>query len=240
MFSFLAQADVSSFDLNSAMFIGLPYVALVVFFFATIRRYVRSGYSYSSYSTQFLENKKLFFASTPWHWGIIFLAVGHLVGFLVPSGVLWWNGVPARLYIIEFSALVAAILALTGLVMGLVRRTTSPRIAAVTSRMDYLILTMLLIQIMSGMWIAIFERWGTSWFAGALSPYLWSLFKFNPKIDAVSAMPFAIKLHVVGAFLIFMVFPFTRLVHLLVAPLHYMFRLPQRVIWNSKPEAFKR
>jgi nitrate reductase gamma subunit len=106
--------------------------------------------------------------------------------------------------------------------------------------MDYLILTLLLIQILSGMWIAVFERWGSNWFAGVMSPYLWSLFKLNPEIGAVSAMPFAIKLHVVGAFIIFLVFPFTRLVHLLVAPLHYLFRIPQQVIWNRKPEAFKR
>lgn len=240
MFSFLAQAEVSSFDLNSALFIGLPYVALVVFFFATIRRYVGNGFSYSSYSTQFLENKKLFFASVPWHWGIIFLAFGHLIGFLIPRGVLWWNGVPARLYIIEFSALVAAVLALFGLVNGIMRRGSNSRIAAVTTKMDMLIIVMLLIQTMTGMWVAVFERWGSSWFAGVLSPYLWSLFKLNPNIEAISAMPLSIKLHVIGAFLIFLVFPFTRLVHLLVVPLHYIFRLPQRVIWNNKPEAFKR
>ncbi|MHC4841727.1 MAG: respiratory nitrate reductase subunit gamma, partial [Planctomycetota bacterium] len=136
MFSFLAQAEVSTWSLNSALFVGLPYVALVVFFFATVRRYVRQGYSYSSYSTQFLENKKLFFTSVPWHWGIIFLAVGHLVGFLFPRSVLWWNGVPARLYIIEFSALVAAVLALVGLIGGLARRASNSRVAAVTTRMD--------------------------------------------------------------------------------------------------------
>ncbi|MEE9311178.1 MAG: respiratory nitrate reductase subunit gamma, partial [Planctomycetota bacterium] len=70
--------------------------------------------------------------------------------------------------------------------------------------------------------------------------YLWSLLKLDPKIGAISVMPLSIKLHVIGAFMIFMVFPFTRLVHMLVVPLHYMFRLPQRVIWNTKPEAFKR
>lgn len=236
MFSFLAQTESSWVGLDEALFIGLPYAAIVLFFYATIRRYVSSRFSYSSYSSQFLENKKLFHASVPWHFGIIALFLGHLIGFLIPRGVLWWNSVPARLYVIELGALIFAVLALVGLGLALHRRFTNKRLNVVTTKMDILILVLLLIQIGTGIWIAIFHRWGSSWFAGVMAPYLWSLFKFSPDISALREMPFAIKLHVVGAFVIFAVFPFTRLVHLLVLPLGYMWRLPQQVIWNRKKQ----
>ena len=232
MLSFLAQSEPMFLNLDSVLFVGLPYAAILLFLYATIRRYVSSKFSYSSYSSQFLENKKLFYASAPWHFGIIALFFGHLLGFLIPREILWWNSVPARLYVIELSALIFAILALVGLVAALHRRATSPRIRVVTSKMDIVILLLLLVQVADGIWIALFHRWGSSWFAGIMAPYLWSLFKFSPDISAVREMPFAIKLHVVGAFVILAVFPFTRLVHLLVLPLSYLWRLPQQVIWN--------
>ncbi len=234
MFSVLAEGEPLIPYLDEALFIGLPYVAIVVFFFASIRRYVTAKFSYSSYSSQFLENKELFYVSVPWHIGILALLTGHSIAFLVPRSILWWNSVPARLYIIEFSALLFAILALAGLVLALKRRFTNSRIKAVTTKMDILIIVMLLVQVLTGMWVAIFYRWGSNWFAGVLSPYLWSLFKVNPDISAMREMPFAVKLHVAGAFAIFAIFPFTRLVHMLVLPLHYMWRLPQKVIWNKE------
>lgn len=234
MHSLLAQTDSLLVNLDEVLFVGLPYTAIVLFLYATIRRYVARPYSYSSYSSQFLENRKLFYASAPWHFGILALFFGHLIGFLIPSGVLWWNSVPARLYVIELSAMIFAVLALVGLVGALHRRFTNSRIRVVTTKMDVLIIVLLLIQVLSGIWIALFHRWGSSWFAGVMAPYLWSLFKFSPDITAVREMPFAIKLHVVGAFLILAVFPFTRLVHLLVLPLSYMWRLPQQVIWNRQ------
>ncbi|MFQ5583242.1 MAG: respiratory nitrate reductase subunit gamma, partial [Calditrichia bacterium] len=70
------------------------------------------------------------------------------------------------------------------------------------------------------------------WFAAVLTPYLRSIFIFQPDIRAVSALPWLVKLHIVGAFLIFGLIPFSRLVHILVVPLHYIWRPYQRVIWN--------
>jgi nitrate reductase gamma subunit len=64
-----------------------------------------------------------------------------------------------------------------------------------------------------------------------MSPYLWSIVQFSPQIEAVSAMPAVIKTHIVGAFIILGMLPFTRLVHFLVAPFHYTWRSYQKVIW---------
>jgi nitrate reductase gamma subunit len=106
-----------------------------------------------------------------------------------------------------------------------------PRIWVVTSRMDIVIELLLLAQIVFGLWIALGYRWGYYWFASDMSPYLWSILKLNPQTEAVSAMPLVIKTHIVGAFVIVGMIPFTRLVHFLVVPFHYIWRPYQQVIW---------
>jgi nitrate reductase gamma subunit len=118
-----------------------------------------------------------------------------------------------------------------GLVALILRRLTNPRIKVVTTPMDLFIEFILLAQALMGCWIALNYRWGSSWFAADLSPYLWSLITFNPQPETVIAMPLVVKAHIVAAFSIFLIFPFTRLVHILVAPFHYIWRPYQVVIW---------
>jgi nitrate reductase gamma subunit len=228
----LLQISPTALPLNDVMFVVFPYVVLALFFFATIWRYIKEKFSYSSYSSQFLENSYQFWGSVPWHYGILALTVGHLIGFLFPREVLWWNSVPARLYIIELGALIFAVVALIGLVNLIIRRVTDARVRAVTSKMDVIILLLLLLQVVGGIWVALTARWGTSWFAAVLAPYLWSLFTLSPDASAVANLPWSIKLHILNAYLIFAVFPFTRLVHVLVVPNHYLWRRPQVVMWN--------
>jgi len=90
---------------------------------------------------------------------------------------------------------------------------------------------LLIAQIVIGLVVALTFRWGSSWFAAVLTPYLNSIVLFRPDATAVAAMPWLVKLHIIGAYLIFMFIPFTRLVHLLVMPLHYIWRPYQIVAW---------
>ena len=230
----LLQAETGGLPLNDVLFVVTPYVVLALFFTMTIWRYVKEKFSYSSYSSQFLENSYQFWGSVPWHYGILSLFAGHLIAFALPRELLWWNSVPARLYIIELSALIFAVVTLIGLVNLIIRRIIDPRIRAVTSKMDVIILLLLLTQVGTGMWVALTARWGSSWFAAVVTPYLWSLFTFAPDASAVVNLPWSIKLHILGAYLIFAVFPFTRLVHVLVVPNHYLWRRTQVVMWNKR------
>jgi len=95
------------------------------------------------------------------------------------------------------------------------------------------------VQIILGLWTAYGYRWGSSWFASVLTPYLRSIFELNPQIEAVSALPWVIQLHIVFAFLIVLVIPFTRLVHMLVYPLNYLWRPYQQVMWYWKKEKIR-
>lgn len=220
--------------LDQFLFIALPYVCLFTFFLMTIYRYRAQSFSYSSLSSQFLENKHHFWAVVPFHYGILVVTAGHLIAFLIPRSILAWNSHPLRLYVLEISALACGLLTLIGLVAIVIRRTTTTRIRQVTSPTDWVLFAMLLVQTVSGIGIALIHPWGSSWFATNLSPYLWSIVKLNPDISFVTAMPHLVKMHIVLAFLTIGFFPFTRLVHLLVIPNPYLWRKTQVVRWYGQ------
>jgi nitrate reductase gamma subunit len=219
-------------SLNTFFFTGYPYVVIVVFLLGSIYRYRKKGYQVSSLSAQFLEGKVGFWGTVPFHWGILMIFLGHLVAFLLPSWVLALNSNPARLIVHEGVNFAFAIALVVGLLALILRRLLHPRIKVVTTPMDLIIEFILLLQALLGCYIALNYRWGSSWFAADLSPYLWSLITLSPDPAAVIAMPLVVKAHIIGAFSIFLIFPFTRLMHVLVAPFHYIWRPYQVVIWN--------
>jgi len=100
--------------------------------------------------------------------------------------------------------------------------------------MDVVLLVLLLVQVVAGVGIAIFYRWGSFWFVQTATPYLWSLATLNPNVSYVASMPLLIKLHVFNAFVLVALFPFTRLVHLISLPIPYLWRPYQVVIWNRQ------
>ena len=217
--------------INNVLFIALPYVAIAVFCVGAIHRYRATGFKYSSLSSQFLEGGGIYIFAVLFHWGILIVFLGHLIAFLFPEATLAWHSSAVRLVADEIVIFTFGLSVLIGLAALFIRRLSRPRIWVVTSRMDLVIELVLLAQIVFGLWIALGYRWGYYWFASDMSPYLWSIVKFNPQIDAVSAMPWVIKTHIIVAFTILGLIPFTRLVHFLVAPFHYTWRNYQQVIW---------
>ncbi len=220
--------------LDVPLLVVLPYVAVFTMLLVTIQRYRNSAFTYSSLSSQFLENRKHFWSVVPLHYGIIIVLTGHVVGFLFPSVINAWNSQTIRLYILEVFALSAGIVTLVGLIAIIVRRITTSKVRIVTSFSDWLLLGLLLIQVGTGIAVAVFHPWGSSWFSTAVSPYLWSLLTLQPDVDRVAGLPWLVKLHFVNAFLVIGFFPFTRLVHILVVPNPYLWRKPQVVRWYGR------
>ena len=220
--------------LNNFFFIVLPYLALIVFIIGIVYRYREAKFKFSALSSQFLEGRKLFWGSVPFHWGIIIIFFGHLIAFLIPNTVLLWNGSPVRLVILEVAAFIFGLSAFIGLLSLVYRRLTNSRIRVVTNYMDIIVEIVFLAEIFLGLWIAYGFRWGSSWFSIVLTPYLRSLFELNPQIDAVVAMPLVIQLHIILAFIIVLLIPFSRLVHMFVFPLDYLWRPYQQVMWYWK------
>jgi nitrate reductase gamma subunit len=220
--------------LDPILFAALPYAVFMSFFLGTIHRYRAETFTYSSLSTQFLENRSHFWGSVPLHFGVITVLAGHFIAFLIPRQVLWWNSRPLRLYILEVTALIFGLMAVVGFVSALVRRVGDSKVREVTSFLDWLLYALLIVQAAGGVYVAIFHPWGSSWFAASIAPYLWSLVKFNPNITYLATMPFAVKLHIMGFYLLIGLFPFSRLVHILVVPNPYLWRKPQVVRWYRR------
>lgn len=218
------------FDL--ALFVIFPYVAIVLEIAVSFYRYFNGSYKFSSLSSEFLEGRELFWGSQPWHYGILVVLLGHVVGFLFPREVLIFNEMPVRRLILEVTALTFGLMSLVGLLVLIRRRFTNARIWAVTEKMDLMVLALLLVQTFSGIYIALTFRWGSSWYASALVPYLRSLFVLKPNLEYIASMPWVVKLHIANAYCLIAVLPFTRLVHFLVLPVSYAWRSWQVVIWN--------
>jgi len=219
--------------MNNFLWFGvLPYLAMAIFFVVTVQRYRQRAFTYSSLSSQFLENKHHFWASVPFHYGILAVLAGHVGAFLLPKVVLSWNAAPLRLYALEITGFALAVMTLVGLVNIIVRRLSNVKVRTVTTPADWFLYFLLFVQVVSGMGVAAFNGWGSSWFAASVVPWIWSLLSFNPDVSYVAAMPWLVKLHIVNAFLMIGFFPFTRLVHILVIPNPYLWRKTQVVLWN--------
>ncbi len=222
--------------MDAFWFIAFPYLALVLAIGVGIYRYYANRYSYSSLSSQLLENRKLFWGSVPWHYGITLILLAHLFAGLFPDAAAFILGGRIRLLVLELTGMALALFALFGLIVLIIRRLpTTSLVRRATSYMDGIVLAFLLVQVATGVSIAIFERWGSLWYLRTAVPWFWSLVKLHPDMSTVATLPGFVKVHFVVGFAIILLFPFTRLVHLVMFPIYYLWRPYQVVIWNRRP-----
>lgn len=219
--------------LDAFLFVGLPYLAIVVCVVGCIWRSRCDRYSMSARSSQFLEDGRLLFGSLPWHVGIIIVLLGHLIAAFLPRVWSSLMSVPGMLFGAEALGVACSVLAIVGLGTLIVRRVTDARVQAVTTTMDLVLVVLLMAQIVVGLLSAVSFRHGAAWSTGTVVPYFWGLFTLHPDMAYVSGFPMLFKLHIVGAWILIALVPFTRLMHVLAVPLGYIFRLPQIVIWNN-------
>jgi nitrate reductase gamma subunit len=218
--------------LSVMLFVALPYAALALAIIVSVVRWREAPFSISSLSTQLLESRKLFWGSIPFHWGIVLILTGHLFVLFLPSTVDWWNGVPLRLYALEITGVALALWALFGLIVLTYRRLSNSKVRLVTTPMDYVVLTILFVQIISGLWVAIGLRFGAAWATGVVVPYVWSLVVLQPKPELISPFPLVLQIHVITFWIFLAVFPFSRLVHFVTFPFWYLTRPWQKVVAN--------
>ncbi len=211
-----------------------PYVAVALAVAVGIYRYCFDRYSYSSQSSQFLESKALFWGSVPWHYAILLILIAHLLAFLFPG--LWGAllGEPGRLYFLEVTGIALGVVTVLAMLVLMFRRAGNGRVCAVTTKIDWLLLLALLLQVITGVYIAVTLRWGGFWYLHTVSPWLWSLVGFSPKVEYLASMPFVVKLHACNAFFLVALFPFSRLVHVVSIPLAYISRPYQVVVWYQQ------
>ena len=157
---------------DTILFAAFPYVAVVLAIWGGVHRYRHDRFSYSTLSSQLLENRSLFWGSVPWHYGIVIVLLAHLLGFLVPGMWASLTAAPVALYTIEIVGFAFGFAALVGLCVLFVRRLSYERIRAVTSPVDWVLLAVLLLQVALGVYVSLVYRWGADWYVDTAVPWL--------------------------------------------------------------------
>jgi nitrate reductase gamma subunit len=219
---------------NTILFGIFPYIALTLAVVVTAYRMVYRPFSVSAQSSQLLEQKRLFYGSIAMHWGLVLVLLGHLLALLIPKGLLLWNAVPLRLYLLEITGLGLGLWALVGTWVLLTRRLSVARVRAASTSMDYVVLVVIFVSVLSGVLTALFYPYGSYRFPAVMTPYLWSILTLQPRPELIADLPFWTQLHVFNFWVFLAVFPFSRLVHIITVPLGYVLRPWQIVIWVRK------
>lgn len=225
--------------LDYLLFAIFPYVAVVLAIVVTTHRFIKHKFSFTSSSTQFLENKTAFWGLTLWHYGMLPVLLVHIFVLAFPKVWTKLLGDPIRIYLVEVLGLALGLAALLGIILLIFRRLTNARMRVISTKKDFLVAILLLLQILTGVGMATHYMWGSVWSAHTAVPWLWSLIKLNPQVDYIATMPWMIKFHFFNAFLLIAAIPFTKLVHFLALPLTYLVRPHQVVVWNRNRKKFE-
>jgi nitrate reductase gamma subunit len=220
--------------LHQFLFGVYPYIALSVFFLGSLVRFDREPYSWKSDSSQMLRKRQLRWGSNLFHVAILIVFFGHLFGFLLPESISEAFMTPAQhLWLSMAVGGLAGVVALIGLTILIHRRVVEPRIWSVTRPWDILIAVLLWIQLALGMGTvyAAFDHLDGGLFL-VLVQYVQGIVNFRPNnAELLLGVPWVYKAHIWLGLTIFLVFPFTRLVHIWsgFAAVAYLFRAPQIV-----------
>ncbi|ROZ62861.1 respiratory nitrate reductase subunit gamma [Kocuria soli] len=206
----------------------LPYVVLLVVIGGTIWRYKYDQFGWTTRSSQLYESRLLRIGSPLFHFGILAVLVGHIVGLIIPKS--WTDAVGMSEHLYHIVALSTGTFAGIGTFVGLAlliyrRRKTGPVFMATTNndKMMYFMLVVTLIAGLATTIISVFDH-SVPNYRETVSPWFRSIWILQPDVGAMAAAGLSFKVHVLFAFALFMAWPFTRLVHAFTAPLHYLFR----------------
>ncbi|GAB2896157.1 respiratory nitrate reductase subunit gamma [Paralcaligenes sp. KSB-10] len=219
---------------NSFLFGVYPYICLAIWLASSLIRFDREQYTWKSDSSQLLRRRQLRLGSTLFHVGVLIVIGGHFVGFLAPH----WMVAPflnasQHQFVAMAAGGSAGIVAIIGLSVLLYRRLSDPRIRTNSTRMDILVAAILWLQLALGLAtvpISLAHMDGVMF--EILSDYVKGIVTFQPGVAGLIAhVPLVYKAHIALGFTIFLISPFTRLVHIWsgVATVGYLFR-PQQIV----------
>src|SRR5215813_11387346 len=201
-------------------FVFWPYFSGAVFVTGALLRYAMTSPRSETFKAELFEGWSIFRGSRLWRLSLVIVLAAHVVAFLAPRAVVRWNSVAARLYLLEGFLFFAGCIALLGGALVVWNYLGRSNLTLVSSIFDTVFLAFLMVSLASGLLLAVFYRWGSSWGAVILDPYLSSLLRGEPVVDLVAQMPFLAQLHVLSSFAAVAVLPLTRAAILLVAPAH--------------------
>lgn len=225
-------------DLNQFLFGVYPYIALAVLALGSVIRFDREPYSWRTGSSQLLRRKQLTLGSNLFHLGILAIFGGHVVGLLTPLWVWDTLGVAhsAKQMLAMVAGGTAGLMMLAGGALLLHRRLVDPRIRKTSSFADIAILVLLLAQLVLGL-STIPISWQHRDGSEMLKFMFWAqgVFTFKPHVaELVADASWVFKTHLTLGMTILLVFPFTRLVHMLSAPVWYLNRRGWQLVRSKR------
>jgi len=230
--------------MHNFLFGIFPYIALGVAVIGSIARYERDPFTWKSSSSQLLRRRQLVIGSILFHVGVLVIFVGHLVGLLTPIWVFDMLGIShgAKQLLAIVAGGIAGVMALVGGGMLLHRRWTDPRIRVTSNSWDISILVLLMVQLVLGVGtIFVSAQHLDGHEMTKFMAWAQGIFTFDPNAAAyIKDAALVFKLHLTLGLLIFLVFPFTRLVHILsglAAPFRFFFTRTGYQIVRSRRQA---
>jgi nitrate reductase gamma subunit len=219
---------------NTALFGVYPYVCLTVLLLGSLIRFDREPFTWKSDSSQILRTGRLRLGSNLFHYGVLIVIAGHFVGFLTPGWAIDWLSNPSQHQLVAMAVGgIAGAIAIVGLSIVIHRRIFDPRLRLNSRKMDFAVIIMLWLQLALGLATvplsashmdgAMFER---------LSHYVSGIVTFNAGAASLLLdVPLTYKVHILLGFSIFLISPFTRMVHIWsgIGSLFYIFR-PYQIV----------
>ncbi|HWK26320.1 MAG TPA: respiratory nitrate reductase subunit gamma [Solirubrobacter sp.] len=216
--------------LDVLLWVAVPYVCIGVFVVGHVWRYRRDQFSWTTRSTQLLEQRRLRLGAVLFHLGLLAVIGGHVVGVLVPASVTEAVGIHEHLYHrVAVAAGTASGLMLTaGFFLLVARRVRVKRVRRRTTRTDVLLYVVLGIVVVTGMWATV----GVNLLGGGydyretVAPWFRGLFLLSPATEEIAGAPLVYQVHALSTLALYAIWPFSRLVHAWSAPIGYLRRAP--------------
>lgn len=217
-----------------------PYLMVLILVGGSIWRYRYDQFGWTTRSSQLYESRLLRIGSPVFHYGLVFVIAGHFVGLVIPKTWTEAVGVTEGLYhaLALSVGLIAGVSTLLGIVLLIIRRRTTGPVFMATTRNDKAMYIFLVGAIALGVWttlVSVTQPTSHAFdYRETVSPWFRSLFVFQPDVASMAAAPWEFQFHTIVGMILFAIWPFTRLVHALTAPFHYLFR--PYIVYRTRDE----
>lgn len=224
--------------MSSALWLMLPYIAFTSFVLGHLYRYRTDQFGWTTRSSQIHESRLLKLGSPLFHFGMLGVIGGHVLGVLIPESWTTAVGISEEAYhVVAVSAgSVAGLAVIIGMAILAYRRLTVSAVRQATSANDkvmYVLLTAALVTGLLNTWGSNL-LWGTYNYRETVSPWFRSLFTLHPEPELMVGTPWTFQLHGLVVLALIAFWPYTRLVHMFSAPVGYLVR--PYVVYRSKPD----
>lgn len=221
------------------LWVVLPYAAITVFVVGHIWRYRTDQVGWTTRSSQLLEGRRLRAGVLLFHLGFFAVLGGHVLGIVVPKELTEKVGVTEDMYhaVSVTAGTASGLMMLVGFCLLMARRGANDRLRAVTTNTDRLTYTLLFVMLATGMYATVGENLigGGYDYRESVAPYFRGLFLLDPEVGRIVSAPLVYKLHVIAAWLLYMLWPFSRLVHAWSIPASYLTR--SNILYRSRGPA---